>query len=75
MRVLIVDAFSGSSAGRTAFKKFDELVRSAFKTIERHEYGRTEFVVRHFGKGLEVYWWGLSHSTRVAESSFHIALG
>lgn len=54
MRVLIVDAFSGSRTGRVAFQKFNELVRSTFKTVERHEQGRTEFVVRHFTKGLEV---------------------
>ena len=52
--MLIVDAFSGSQAGRVAFRKFDELVRAAFKTVERQEHGRTEYVVRHFTRGLEV---------------------
>lgn len=52
--MLIVDAFSGSQAGRAAFRKFDELVRSAFRLVERQEHGRTEFLVRHFTKGLEV---------------------
>lgn len=54
MRVLIVDAFSGSRDGRLAFRKFDELVRSTFKTVERHEEGRTEYIVRDFIKGIEV---------------------
>lgn len=52
--MLIIDAFSGSQAGRAAFRKFDELVRAAFKTVERQEHGATEYVVRHFTKGLEV---------------------
>ncbi|CAM9333898.1 unnamed protein product, partial [Hapterophycus canaliculatus] len=53
MKVLIVDAFSGSASGRRAFAKFEKVVRLAFQAVERHEEGRTEFVVRHFRKGLE----------------------
>lgn len=51
---MIIDAFSGSRAGRAAFRKFDELVRSAFTQVDKLEAGGTEFVTRHFTKGLEV---------------------
>lgn len=54
MKVLIVDAFAGSASGRRSFAKFDEAVRAAFETVGRREQGRTEFIVRHFRKGLEV---------------------
>lgn len=54
MRVLIIDAFSGSRVGRAAFRKFEAVVRGAFKKLERHEAGATEYVIRHFTRGLEV---------------------
>lgn len=53
MRVLVVDAFAGSRSGRDAFVKYERLVRSAFQTVEPHEQGRTEVIVRHYRK-LEV---------------------
>lgn len=54
MRVLIIDAFAGSRVGRAAFRKFEAVVRDAFKKLERHEAGPTEYVIRHFIRGLEV---------------------
>ena len=53
MRVLIVDAFAGSTSGRDAFLKYEKLVRSAFQAVEPHEQGGTEIIVRHHRK-LEV---------------------
>lgn len=55
MKVLIVNAFAGSGSGRQAFLRFEKLVRSAFQTVEAHEQGRTEILVRHYRK-LEVGW-------------------
>lgn len=55
MKVLIVDAFSGSRSGRHSFAKFGEIVRRAFQVVERFEQGRTEFDVRHFSNGLQVW--------------------
>lgn len=54
MLILLVDAFSSSRSGRAAFQKFDRLVRSAFASVERHEQGRNQYIVRHFMRGLEV---------------------
>lgn len=53
MRILIVDAFAGSTSGRQAFLKYEKLVRSAFQAVEPHEQGRAEIIVRHYRK-LEV---------------------
>lgn len=54
MKVLIVDAFSRSHTGRAAFRNFEGAVRSSFKKLEVQEEGGTQFIVRHFDKGIEV---------------------
>ncbi|CAM9212938.1 unnamed protein product, partial [Discosporangium mesarthrocarpum] len=48
MRVLIVDAFSRSEKGRSAYKAFETRVRSKFKELNIQEEGTTEFTLRHF---------------------------
>lgn len=48
-----MDAFAGSGSGRQAFLRYEKLVRSAFRTVEAHEQGPTEVLVRHYRK-LEV---------------------